>query len=104
MKGWPSCITKPADRVLKGACAGLDHIRALRIEREQGATVMQQEAVAGYGDTRAEVEEVAVHPGDHVAVLVGGRQHDGIARHLAIAGRSGGRGVVWIELAHSEAA
>ncbi len=45
---------------------------------------MQNETITGHRHPRAEGGEVAVHPGDHVAFVIGRRQHDGVAGHRKI--------------------
>ena len=87
---WPSvrppCIDEAGGERVVGPLVGRDHVGAVGIQGEQPAAIMQDEAIARHGETRAEIGVVAVDPGHHVAPAVGGREHDRVAISLAGAG------------------
>jgi len=64
---------------VEGTFMRRDGVGALGIEREERAAIMQDEAIAWDRNAGAEERVVAVDPRDHVAVVIGGRQHDGVA-------------------------
>ena len=82
------------------ALVSRDHVRALRIEREQPAAVVQDESIARDGDARTPRREVAVDPRHHVSPAVRGSEIDRVAGAVGIGVRGAGRGrAIRIDLA-----
>src|SRR5262249_41849140 len=55
---------------IEGPLLWCDHVRTLRIEREQSAPLVQRDAVSGHREARTEARIETVDPGHHVAETV----------------------------------